>query len=127
MMKKSLIACNILIPIFSGIALYYIYDRLGVIPRDLVLTRFVRNHLLDMLWSYALVFCIYYFSSSLTGNIVVPVLLAVVWSVVFEILQVFSVAKGTFDWLDIIFEIVAVVIAGLFIFYFSRRKENEEV
>lgn len=127
MMKKSLIACNILIPIFSGIAFYYIYDRLGVIPRDLVLTRFVRNHLLDMLWSYALVFCIYYFSSSLTGNFVVPVLLAVVWSVVFEILQVFSVAKGTFDWLDIIFEIVAVVIAGLFIFYFSRRKENEKV
>jgi len=85
--------------------------------------RFVRNYLLDMLWGYALVFALSLFTGNNTAEIRKIFIIAVIFSAVMEILQLTSIAKGTFDVFDIIVEFLAEVTA---VFIIKKHYSEEE-
>ena len=126
--KYFFLVINILAPILIGAAIYYVISpnvifvqqldsllnrriHINTTNFNLSIMRFVRNYLLDMLWGYALVFALSLFTGNNTAEIRKIFIIAVIFSAVMEILQLTSIAKGTFDVFDIIVEFLAEVTA----------------
>lgn len=131
---------NILAPILIGAAIYYVISpnvifvqqldsllnrriHINTTNFNLSIMRFVRNYLLDMLWGYALVFALFLFTGNNTAEIRKIFIIAVIFSAVMEILQLTSIAKGTFDVFDIIVEFLAEVTA---VFIIKKHYSEEE-
>lgn len=131
---------NILAPILIGAAIYYVISpnvifvqhldsllgkgiHINTVSLNLSIVRFVRNYLLDMLWGYALVFALFLFTGNNTAEIRKIFIIAVIFSAVMEILQLTSIAKGTFDVFDIIVEFLAEVTA---VFIIKKHYSEEE-
>lgn len=131
---------NILAPILIGAAVYYVISpnvifvqqldsllgngiHVNTVSSNLFAMRFVRNYLLDMMWGYALVFALYLFTGNNTAEIRKIFIIAVIFSAVMEILQLTSIAKGTFDVFDIIVEFLAEATA---VFIIKKHYSEEE-
>lgn len=127
-LKTKVILWNIIIPIFLGAIIYYLISPEVIFVRrmDFLIgkgihisditavnpaIRIMRNYLPDMLWGYALIFTLYYFLDNNTAYLLKTFLIASLFSAVMEFLQITPVVKGTFDWYDIIVELLAEVIA----------------
>lgn len=130
MNKKTniIIVLNCLIPLLIGTVIYYFFssDVIFVKHIDEIIRcrvrfdsmlegnwilRFVRFYVLDMLWAYALVFALHFLIGNNTANLKKVFLIAFAFSTTMEILQLTSLAEGTFDYLDIFFEFLAEVLA----------------
>lgn len=115
--NKALIF-NMIIPIFIGGVIYYIMspDVLFVklidgfigeslhifqVYEDNVILRVIRNYFLDMLWGYALVFALFLVFGNDTAKLKIIFILAFIFTVTMEFLQLSSIAGGTFDVWDI--------------------------
>jgi hypothetical protein len=124
--NKALIF-NMIIPIFIGGVIYYIMSpnvlfvklidgligeslHIFQVYEDNVILRVIRNYFLDMLWGYALVFALYFILDDAEKSKRI-FLMAFVFSVLMEILQLTPFAEGTFDFLDILLEFVSEVFA----------------
>ena len=125
-MKKHNSICIILnftVPILVGAIFYYLLssdvifvrlidERIGGglhFPSLLAngyVVKYVRFYLLDMLWSYALVFSLHYIWGNNTARLKWILGMAFIFSAGMELLQLTSFVKGTFDILDILFEVV---------------------
>lgn len=138
--KYFFLVINILAPILIGAAIYYVISpnvifvqqldsllnrriHINTTNFNLSIMRFVRNYLLDMLWGYALVFALFLFTGNNTAEIRKIFIIAVIFSAVMEILQLTSIAKGTFDVFDIIVEFLAEVTA---VFIIKKHYSEEE-
>ncbi|MGN0155653.1 MAG: hypothetical protein ACI39N_00260 [Lachnospiraceae bacterium] len=127
-LKTKVILWNIIIPIFLGATIYYLISPEVIFVRRMdfligkgihisditavnLTIRIMRNYLPDMLWGYALIFTLYYFLNNNTAYLLKTFLIASLFSAVMEFLQITPVVKGTFDWYDIIVELLAEVIA----------------
>jgi len=138
--KYFFLVINILAPILIGAAIYYVISpnvifvqqldsllnrriHINTTNFNLSIMRFVRNYLLDMLWGYALVFALSLFTGNNTAEIRKIFIIAVIFSAVMEILQLTSIAKGTFDVFDIIVEFLAEVTA---VFIIKKHYSEEE-
>lgn len=87
----------------SGVDFHYI-------PKT-VLGLFIVNWFCDSLWAYALVFALYIVLSPFKSKLLFSCVISVLLGLILEILQGVNILSGTFDWWDIIIEIVAVIIA----------------
>ena len=76
-----------------------------------VLGIFIANWFCDFLWSYALVFVLYLVLSPFKNNLIFSCVTSALLGLILELLQGTNILSGTFDWWDIIIEIVAVIIA----------------
>lgn len=85
---------------------------------------FMRNHLLDMLWSYSLVFAIQLIIGGKKKSVLSITVLVTLLGTTLELLQFTGVILGTSDVLDVVFEAVAAAIAGLIII---RRGTYEKI
>lgn len=142
-MKKTkriiFLVANLVLPLVVGSIIYYIVspNTLFVVRVDQILFdgrhlitfdlsnsvfRFCRNYLLDMLWSYALVYALYLAHNNNTVRLLRVFLIAFGFSTVMEFLQLTSLAKGTFDIIDIIVEFLAELIA---VFIIKKTHEEE--
>jgi hypothetical protein len=138
--KYYFLIMNILAPILIGAAVYYVISpnvifvqqldsllgngiHVNTVSSNLFAMRFVRNYLLDMMWGYALVFALYLFTGNNTAEIRKIFIIAVIFSAVMEILQLTSIAKGTFDVFDIIVEFLAEATA---VFIIKKHYSEEE-
>lgn len=140
-MKKTdtIIVLNIMIPIIVGTMIYYVLSPEVIFVKQIdhfigngfhissintgnILFRFIRNHFLDMLWGYALIFGLFLVSGNNIADLKKIFLTAFLFSAVMEILQMTPVARGTFDIFDILVEFLA-EIAAVFIIkkLLSRR------
>lgn len=83
---------------------------------------FVRNHLLDMLWSYSFMFTVYL----LLGNnrLIKSLLITLLSSVVLECIQLLPTINMTFDWWDIFAEGIAVCAAYIVIRLFGGTRNE---
>lgn len=136
-MKKDnttvFLAGNILIPLVLGAIIYYVTSpnvifvkyidaffgnstHISVLGRNQWLMRFVRNYLLDMMWSYALVFTLFSTMGNSTAELRNIWVIAFAFSALMEILQLTPKVNGTFDVFDILVEALAEV-AAVFIIY----------
>lgn len=119
---------NIIFPIVIGAIMYYVvspevifvkwidnflgtgFHVSGVCADNGVLC-FLRNYFLDMLWGYGLVFALFLIMGNNTADLWKAFLIAFLFSVVMEMLQMTPVAMGTFDVWDIAVMFLAEVIA----------------
>lgn len=116
-----------MVPLLAGVMIYYFLSAdvifvmaigkltggagrfSSIIDKNCVL-QFVRFYFLDMLWGYALVFALYFILDDAEKSKRI-FLMAFVFSVLMEILQLTPFAEGTFDFLDILLEFVSEVFA----------------
>ena len=127
MTKKSLIfyLINIIIPLCLGCAIYictreqtYInqFFHLSLHIRKNIFTYILSFYIADFMWAYSLFFTLKTLWSTSTSAI-----LAIGFGTIWEILQL-SLIKGTFDFLDILTYIIAIIIA-IIILNFWRKKQ----
>ena len=83
---------------------------------------FIRNHLLDMLWSYSFMFTV----NLLLGNnrLIKSLLITLLSSVVLECIQLLPTINMTFDWWDIFAEGIAVCVAYIVIRLFGGTRNE---
>ncbi|MCF0128052.1 MAG: hypothetical protein HUJ70_05750 [Pseudobutyrivibrio sp.] len=98
-------------------------NHISAISGDSLFYKVVRNHLLDMLWAYALVFALYIVLGNNAAELMKVFIIAFAFSAIMEIIQLTSIAEGTFDVVDIIVEFFAEVAA---VFIIKRYNSEEE-
>lgn len=81
---------------------------------------FIRNYGLDMLWSYSLACSIMWITSKKQTSLII----ASFFSIGMELLQLVNSKLGTFDILDIIFELFSIFIAVYF-WNDNSKKQNQ--
>ena len=133
--KKILfLISNAFVPLLLGLAIYvfmkngtYINSFLGVefnySPKT-VLGIFIANWFCDFLWSYALVFALYLVLSPFKNNLIFSCVTSALLGLILELLQGTNILSGTFDWWDIITEIVAVIIALLILKKTNKKDDS---
>lgn len=144
MNKKNniVIALNCVIPLLIGTIFYYFFSPNVIFVRNIDkilgngihfnftlesnwLLRFIRFYVLDMLWAYALLFALFFIiGDNNTANIKKIFIMALIFSAIMEILQLTPHVEGTFDFLDMFFELGAEIIA-VFIIKKLLRRNNE--
>ncbi len=119
--NQLFIIFNTLVPLCLGLAIY-IFMKSGTYintflefdfhynPKTIVGV-FIVNWFCDFLWSYALVFALYFVLSPFKKRLLLSCLLSVVLGHILEILQYANILSGTFDWWDIAIELIAVIMA----------------
>lgn len=81
------------------------------------------NFIPDILWAYALTFTITLLWNGALINSAVSFSICVFFEIMIEVCQKVGIIAGTFDWLDILFEICATVFAALIITIMKEKKE----
>ena len=84
--------------------------------------RQIRNFLPDMLWAYALVFALRFLMGQKEGELFKIFITSAVFSTVLELLQITSFVRGTFDFFDILLEVLAEAFAVFVIEMSTVRK-----
>ena len=132
--KYFFLISNAFVPLLLGLAIYvfmkngtYINSFLGVefnySPKT-VLGIFIANWFCDFLWSYALVFALYLVLSPFKNNLIFSCVTSALLGLILELLQGTNILSGTFDWWDIIIEIVAVIIALLILKKTNKKDDS---
>ncbi len=131
--EKGRIILNIVFSIVTGILIYLMIDPSAVfiedirlitgwdfcqsgITKKIPLVYTIRCYLPDMLWGYALVFALFLSCGRDKKHVKYLLLLAVVFSVIMECLQLISVVPGSFDPFDIVVEISSELLALIIIY-----------
>lgn len=123
---------HVVIPIVICSALYYLFcpEVLFVKQIDNVLPvqyhiyginkipflMFCRNYLFDAVWGYSLFHAVFLILGNDAKALVWSILICILMSIGLETLQKFHVITGTFDWWDIIVEMLALAVASLVIY-----------
>ncbi len=140
--KKIRILINVVIPLVVGAVIYYLYSpevvfvkninsvmglnyQEAILEKNNIILQFIRNYYLDMLWAYALVMTLFFIMYDNTVKLYELLGIAFSFTVVLEILQVIPSVKGTFDFCDILVELLTEVIAVFIIKnYFLKEKRG---
>ena len=119
--RKAFILLNIIVPGILGSVFYYLLSHSDTTTG---IIRYVRNYLPDIMFGYALVFALYGILLNDNFELSKILIIALVFSVFIEILQLASVASGTFDFYDIVVEFIAEAVAVLVIKKKSLRRNQ---
>ena len=132
-MKRKLVTffTNVFLPLAIGLCVYllfynstYINSILGIefnFKINSILGIFIKSWLCDILWAYALTHSLYFVLGGFKHKIFISAIMSICFATVFELLQLFEKVRGTFDILDIIFQIAAVLLAVILI---KRREKS---
>ncbi len=122
-MKKRIILA--LVFMIVGVIIYLLYD-VKYITKSNMIYSLIRNYLPDICWTLSFFFININFAYNISKKaIVLNSMYIFVIALIFEFLQYFNVASGTFDALDIIFYSISIIIA-CFIENNLRRNEYEK-
>ena len=129
--KVKIFVFNVFIPILIGFTYYYLFcpDTMVVkkidaifafryhikIPNSNLVFKFIRNYLLDAIWSYSLTNCLFIILDKTLNAHKKSIILSIFLSVIMELLQLTNIVKGTFDIFDIIVEVIAILLASIII------------
>ena len=129
---------NIAIPILFGAVMYLMIDpdvmfvkllnanglsfRFGSGIVDCpVISQCARFYLPDMLWGYSLVFAMFFFFEGGKAMLPAVAISAVLFSVIVECAQIIPKVPGSFDFIDIVVEIAAELLA---VFIIKIKRED---
>ena len=112
--------------LFFGTVSYFLFD-IGIINNSNIFFRLLRNYLPDFLWAFSFFFLTIIFSFNISEKkyLFISGIYVASIGIIFEILQYFNIAKGTFDFFDIVIYLIAILIA-CFIETKLRRRESEK-
>lgn len=123
-MKRKILTIfiNIFLPLAVGLCIYllfyngtYLNSMFGIelnFKANSFLGIFMKSWACDILWAYSLTYSLYFVLYAFRHRIVYSAILSICIATVFELLQLFGIVSGTFDILDIIFQIAAVLFAA---------------
>lgn len=137
MSKKKIYFLHIFLPLFIGCLIYFFFKQDVVLGKfenyvplfgwlrslffiefrpKTILGLFFMNHLCDFLWAYSLTWaCILPQRSIETG-----ILVALLFCAVNEFIQLTPYIYATFDWFDILYEIIAILLASFLYRVFGK-------
>ncbi len=132
--KTIFVIFNVIVPLFLGLVIYifmksgtYINSFLSIdfhcSPKTVIGT-FVVNWFCDFLWSYALVFALFFVLSPFKNKLLFSCLISALLGFTLEFLQGANILSGTFDWWDIAIELVAVFVAMLIINKTNKKDDS---
>lgn len=113
--------CNIVSPLIIGAIVYFLFvptAHISVMFYDLLKKSFFINnidltgsiitcYLADFLWAYAMFFIVLIIYVQKISDFSKAIAICMMFETVVEILQLTPIIDGTFDWLDIVVEIIA--------------------
>ena len=109
-----------------GVLIYFLFD-IGLLTKENLVFSIIRDFLPDLCWILSFFFIsIIFMAIIIKHSIIINSIYVFLVSVLYECLQCFNIAKGTFDMLDILNYIISILIACL-IEKLIRRKENEKI
>lgn len=121
---------NIFLPLSVGLCVYlffrkgtYINSIFGIefnYKLNSIFGVFVKSWLCDILWAYALTHSLYFTLHIFEHRILISAIISICFATALEVLQLLGCVAGTFDVLDIIFQIAAVLVAAALI----KRREK---
>lgn len=143
--KQNLfLMCNIFVPLLLGAVLYYISSPDVIFVRKLsallgfsfhangmavnfIMSGFIRNYFLDMLWGYGLVFALTWVSGVCEGKKLLGILfVSGLFSALMEFLSLTNMVSGTFDVMDIFLELLAELFAYFLIRSVYRHNREDK-
>lgn len=86
---------------------------------------FLRNYACDMLWAYALTIGLFWYGRLTGQKVWKSALIGGGFAVLMESLQILPVIPGTFDGMDVVTEILAMLIAECVSMIFYKYKDKE--
>lgn len=122
-MKRKILTIfiNIFLPLAVGLCIYllfyngtYLNSIFGIelnFKANSFLGIFMKSWACDILWAYSLTYSLYFVLYAFKNRILFSAILSICIATGFELLQLFGKVNGTFDILDIIFQIAAVISA----------------
>lgn len=123
-MKRKILTIfiNIFLPLAVGLCIYllfyngtYLNSMFGIelnFKANSFFGIFMKSWACDILWAYSLTNTLYLALYAFKHRILFSAILSICIATVFELLQLFGKVNGTFDILDIIFQIAAVISAA---------------
>ena len=119
-MKKRVIISFVFFII--GIIIYYLYD--NVLNDNYII--FIRYYIPDLCWTISF----YFMSINFTKNIIKRDLIfnslyVLFFGILYELFQLYNIANGKFDVIDVLVYIISVIFAN-YIEIILRRNENEK-
>ena len=110
MRKRILISiCTLIL----GVFIYYL-NFINVLITDNDISIFIRNYIPDFLWMVSFYFFSINYAKKITKKYIIATSIYVIaLGLMFEMMQYSNIVKGTFDILDIITYIIAIIIANI--------------
>lgn len=136
--RSKLFVINIVLPLVIGLLIYltkeertyvsYIFSALRLRISHIKYPTPIKNYACDILWAYSMFFCLRCtLGDNLKGRFnITVVIITSVSSALLELFQRFEFFPGTFDWLDISAELIAILIALSISLLIERRVVYEE-
>lgn len=116
MQISSIVCKRVLLSIIAliiGLITYFLFNN-GIIDKSILLCTIIRNYFLDGLWVISFFFIAINFSENITKKYLILTSIVVqVIGIIFEVMQQINIAKGTFDFIDILVYFIAILIACL--------------
>ena len=124
--KNLFLFANILIPLLVGLVIYLLCYKNTYINTTFenvfgfslpyfyfnnIFHRFITCWACDILWAYSLTFSLYFCFKHFDKSFFITSFISIIFAVFFEYLQLTSVINGTFDILDIVWELSAIIFA----------------
>lgn len=122
-MRKRIIVS--LCTLILGILIYYLFHQ-GIILENSGFSMFIRNYIPDFLWMISFYFFSINYSKGITKKyILLTSFYTFAFGLIFELLQLINIVKGTFDIFDIITYAISILIASI-VEKYIWREENEK-
>lgn len=137
--QNKYIFLNSIIPILISGLIYYLFfpnnvfsayiDKMlktGIhihLPQNIIIN-ILRGYMFDFVWAYSFSVIIVLFIEKNKVGVLLQILIPVITGIGYEFLQYFGITGGTFDVLDIFFELIASILGAINInkIHNSRRK-----
>ena len=106
MKKRIIISVTFLI---LGIVIYYIFGN-GLLNKNDAIKLLIRNYLPDICWTCSFFFMSINFTKHITKNdLIINSIYVIAIAFCYELLQLFGIAKGIFDIIDLIIYVLSVL------------------
>ena len=123
---------NIIFPLIIGLIIYYldgasiiVFDVLGIktspVFEHCSVLKFLRNHICDAIWAYCLFFSLNFITKAHNKSLFI----SIIFCIAIECFQKTAILAGTFDIIDIVLEIIAIIIALSISLFFIKEKKHE--
>lgn len=120
--KRALFSfCNIIVPLIIGATVYVLFvptAHISIIVFNFLGKSLFTNYIdltgsiitcffADFLWAYSLFFLVLIIYAQKASDIIFVIIVCINFEIAIEFLQLTPIIDGTFDWLDIVVEILA--------------------
>ena len=120
MKKRFILSAFFLI---LGILIYYLYN-VRILKYNETFCLLIRNYIPDVCWTISFFFTSINFTKNITKNdLFINSIYVFLIAYLYEISQFFNIVKGTFDLIDIVIYLLAIIIADILEMEW-RKKEN---